>query len=158
MKSVSSPSFTTDESIVVDQLMANTDYSCKFWAVNQGGQRGSNSTTFKTPNNGGKLARIFVEYDGAKWDADKVNANIGSTLCFLASLLPTNPQYIRALSGQVCGEVAKWSPPTPSPTHPTPPPFVTVPLYFLQNTMVNEDNLAYQAEQPPTASPQMVTF
>eukprot|EP01016_Furgasonia_blochmanni_P049078 TRINITY_DN7406_c0_g1_i3.p1 TRINITY_DN7406_c0_g1~~TRINITY_DN7406_c0_g1_i3.p1 ORF type:complete len:177 (-),score=14.83 TRINITY_DN7406_c0_g1_i3:298-828(-) len=35
------------ETIFVNQLLANTDYSIKFWDVNQTGQQGSNLTIFK---------------------------------------------------------------------------------------------------------------
>jgi hypothetical protein len=143
-RAVPSPSLATPESIVVRGLMANSNYNCRFWAINQGNMNTSNSTPITTASNGGRLARINVEYDAAKYEGA---ATITATLCWISTFLSAPPRLVRALSGEICGGAGVFQPVFPAVNISNTTSVVTVPIYFIPNNALADDKLSAQASE-----------
>jgi hypothetical protein len=128
--------------ILIGGLMASTNYTCRFWAVNQGEMNGSNTTTFRTLNNGGRLSRVNVQFNRDTY----IPAHIQSLVCWLAQTLAAQPALIRTLAGEYCGIPPTWAPSYVSFNISNTTSYTTIPVYFLPNNMITSDNLAAQAQ------------
>jgi hypothetical protein len=151
---VSAP--TSDaKKITITNLRSNSSYSCRFWAINQGGNNASNATTFTTAPNGGKLYKVRFNFDASKYNA----ASNQKLLCWLAQSFAVTAGAIRSVYNEYCGSSA---PALPLPYNKTMNQsdvnltVVQVPLYFLPNLKAEQDAFYLQV-QGAVADPSWVS-